>query len=484
MNRRDILRGAALLGGATLLSPEAVWAAAAGDWTMGFADVEADIAPTDLQRIQGQAPVELEGTLFRNGPAKFRRPGGSVGHWFDGDGLIRKFQVGGGKARMSARFADTPKRRADAAAGAVITPGFGTAAGKGSTLSGPDDANAANTSVILAGGELWALWEAGSPLAMDPVTLETKGFKTLRPDLMGMPFLAHPRIAPDGTIWNLGLSGKQAVVWRLGPDGALKDAQVIALPRASYMHDFTATARHLVILLQPWIQESFQMPYASSMAWRPEMGTQVLVIDKADLSNRRLFELDPFFFFHLGDAWEEADGTIRFDACIDANPDGVAKASDKLLRGQLLTGIAPPRLAQITLSPNGKAAMTRFASTAEFPRSDPRFAGQKRAFTVHATNEREDRPLFQGVAVRDWSRDREQVFDFGADHLVEEMIFVPRKGSAAEFDGWLVGTSLNVKAWSTELHVFDARRVEAGPLVSWRAPAALPVTFHGCFAQT
>ena len=127
--------------------------------------------------------------------------------------------------------------------------------------------------------------------------------------------------------------------------------------------------------------------------------------------------------------------------------------------------------------------MTRLTSTAEFPRSDPRLAGQRRAFTVHATSQRPDRPLFQGVAVRDWARDREQVFDFGADHLVEEMVFVPRKGSSAEFDGWLVGTSLNVKAQATELHVFDARRIEAGPLVSWRAPMALPVTFHGCFQQ-
>ena len=89
------------------------------------------------------------------------------------------------------------------------------------------------------------------------------------------------------------------------------------------MHDFTATERHLVILLQPWVQESFRMPYASAMAWRPELGTRVLVIDKADLGRRRTFELEPFFFFHLADAWEDADGTIRFDACIDDNPDGV-----------------------------------------------------------------------------------------------------------------------------------------------------------------
>jgi carotenoid cleavage dioxygenase-like enzyme len=276
MNRRDILRGAALLGGASLLTPEAVWAAAAnaqaGDWALGLADVESDVAPTAMTRLHGRAPAALKGTLFRNGPAKFRRPGGGVGHWFDGDGMVRKFQIADGQARMSARFVDTVKRRQDSAANAVITPGYGTAPGPGSRLTSPDDANAANTSVLMAGGELWALWEGGSPTALDPATLETRGFKTLRPDLKGMPFLAHPRVQPDGTIWNLGLAGHRAVVWKLAPDGALLKAEIIKLPRASYMHDFTATARHLVILLQPWVQARMAMPVATSMTWKPELG--------------------------------------------------------------------------------------------------------------------------------------------------------------------------------------------------------------------
>ena len=314
MNRREILSAAALLGGASLLSPEAVWAAAANakaaDWTLGVADVEADIAPTALTRLHGRAPAELKGTLFRNGPARFRRPGGAVGHWFDGDGMVRKFQIADGQARMAARFVDTPKRRRDTAANAAITPGYGTAAGPGAQLSGPDDANAANTSVMMAGGELWALWEGGSPTVLDPASLETRGFKTLRPDLKGMPFLAHPRVQPDGTIWNLGLAGSHAMIWRLGPDGALQKAEMIILPRGSFMHDFTATARHLVIVLQPWIQQRLSMPISTAMAWKPELGTQVLVIDKDDLTRRRIFELPPFFFFHLGDAWEERNGTI------------------------------------------------------------------------------------------------------------------------------------------------------------------------------
>jgi carotenoid cleavage dioxygenase-like enzyme len=482
MDRRDFLRGAALMGGASLLTPEAVWAAAANDWTLGLADVEADVAPTAMTRLHGKAPADLKGTLFRNGPAKFRRPGGSVGHWFDGDGMVRKFQVADGQARMSARFVDTVKRRNDTAANAVITPGYGTAAGPGSVITGPDDANAANISVLMAGGELWALWEGGSPTALDPANLDTKGFKALRPDLKGMPFSAHPRVQPDGTIWNIGLGGKQAVVWKLASDGALQKAEMITLPRASYMHDFTATARHLILVLQPWVQERFVMPVSKSMVWKPELGTQVVVLDKDDLSKRRIFELPPFFFFHLGDAWEETDGTIRFDACIDEDPSGTAANGGAILRGERLRA-APPRRALITLHADGRGELAREGVSAEFPRGDARFAGQVRRYSVHVTNERPDRPLFQGVAVRDWKADRDQVFDFGPRHLVEEVVFVPRSGSSEELDGWLVGTTVNLDAKATELHVFDARRVQQGPIAAWRASMALPVTFHGVFVQ-
>ncbi len=36
-------------------------------------------------------------------------------------------------------------------------------------------------------------------------------------------------------MWNLGLAGKRAIVWKLAPGGALADTQLIELPRASYI---------------------------------------------------------------------------------------------------------------------------------------------------------------------------------------------------------------------------------------------------------
>jgi carotenoid cleavage dioxygenase-like enzyme len=50
-----------------------------------------------------------------------------------------------------------------------------------------------------------------------------------------------------------------------------------------------------------------------------------------------------------------------------------------------------------------------------------------------------------------------------------------------ERDAWLIGPSVNLDAGRTELHVFDAARIEEGPVVSWAADFALPAGFHGAW---
>lgn len=480
-SRRSFLMGAAALS-AAVVTPDAVRAAQAlsqaNDWSLVTGDVEADVAPRALTLTHGRAPAGLEGALYRNGPAKFRRPGGSAEHWFDGDGLIRRFRIRDGQAELAARFADTPKRRQEARLDVMVMPGFGTNADPRAEIGSADDASAANTSILFAGDDLWALWEAGSPLAMDPETLETKGFVTLRPDLKGMPFLAHPRVEPDGRIWNLGMNNDQAVVWRLSPDGALEDAQVVRLPRASYIHDFTATARHLVIVLQPWVRTRDVMPFSAGFEWLPDMGTQVVVLDKADLSQRRVFELPAFGFFHLGDAWEEADGTIRFDVAAHEDMAFAASGARDVVNGVPLGG-RPARLALVTLGADGRASLQSTGVVAEFPRGDARRAGLKRRFTLHTAGEVPERPFANAIAVQDWDSGRSRMFDFGDDHVLDEMVHVPKPGATREDDAWLVGPSINLRAGVSELHVLDMARIEDGPVATWRGDVALPAGFHG-----
>jgi carotenoid cleavage dioxygenase-like enzyme len=481
LDRRRLL-GAGLLGAATmLLPPEKLFAAMLpADWTLGVADVEGDVSPRAMRRVHGRAPADFSGVLYRNGPARFRRAGGNATHWFDGDGLVRRFAIEDGEARLAARFVDTDKRRQEAKAEAMLLPGFGTPQRPGAVVTGPDSANAANTSVMLAGDELWALWEAGSAYRLDADSLATIGPKTFRPDLAQMPFLAHPRVEPDGTAWNLGLAGSRAMVWKLRPDGSLATATPLKLPRASYIHDFTATARHLVIVLQPWVQARHTMPFSASFEWQPETGTQVLVVDKDDLSRSRIFELPAFSFFHLGDAWEEKDGTIRFDGCLSEDPSFAMNEASDLLLGRNRVA-PPPLLGMVALHADGRGELVRTEIKAEFPQNDRRRSGLPRRFTAFAGLYNAERPLARGVGLFDWQMGTARTFDFGARQLVEEFLFVPR--GADEGDGWLVGTTVNLDARATELHLLDARRIEAGPIATWRADVALPVGFHGTFQR-
>lgn len=469
LNRREII-ARSLAGAAAAALPAPLLAAPARpDWTLGLTDVLADIAPQGLKRLHGRAPADLAGTLYRNGPARFRRGSSNSGHWFDGDGMVRAWRIAGDEARLAARFVDTPKRRLEEQLGRIVQPGFGTMSRPGAVVANNDDTNAANTHVIVAGGKLLALWEAGSAYALDPETLATQGPITFRPDLAHMPFLAHPRIEPSGRIWNVGPGGKVAFVWRLSADGRFEAGEVVALPMASYMHDFTATERHLVIVCQPWVATSNRLPFSQSMEWQPERGTRVLVIDKDDLSKRREFELPPLFFFHLGDAWEEADGTIRFDGCFHKDPTFALEGAPGLIDGRN-EHAERPELTLVSLHPDGRAALAPAGITAEFPRAAPEIAGLPRRHSVYVGGYGSDRPFARSVGVWDWEAGRADSFDFGARHLVEEFVPAGR---------YLIGTTLNLAAQATELHVLDTRRIADGPVVSWRSAVALPLSFHG-----
>lgn len=481
IDRRQLIRSllAAAAASAVITPERALAGAAPADWALGVADVEADIAPRALTPIAGHAPADFAGILYRNGPAKFRRGASSAGHWFDGDGLIRRFEIADGRASLAARFADTPKRRLETRLDRIVTPGFGTAQASGAEIRNNDDANAANTNVMLLGGELLALWEGGSATLLDPETLLTEGFKTFRDDLRYMPFSAHPRIEADGSVWNFAGNGKVTGLWHLGADGRLIDFAGLPLPRASYFHDFTMTARHIVIVLQPWLQTRMGFPISTTMEWQPELGTQVMVIAKDDLTQRRIYELPAFSAFHYGNGWEETDGTIRFAGCLEADPTFGQTSASALLRGEY---IAPPRpmLHQIVLYPDGKAAAVPTGIAGEFPTSDPRRAEQPHRLTAHVTGYDQHGPFPRAIATWDWQRGRSDSFDFGSNQLVEEFVYVA-SASADEGDGWLIGSTLNLATRASELHVLRASNVAEGPVASWSADVALPISFHGIY---
>jgi all-trans-8'-apo-beta-carotenal 15,15'-oxygenase len=123
------------------------------------------------------------------------------------------------------------------------------------------------------------------------------------------------------------------------------------------------TERHLIIPLQPWQHERMTAPLVDGYVWRGDQPFRVMVIDKNDYANRRMYELPPMFFFHTGDAWEEADGTIRFDLCASPNAHFVTEEARSMI-SQDNERKPSAELVMAVLHADGRAELQRSGITA------------------------------------------------------------------------------------------------------------------------
>ena len=119
-----------------------------------------------------EVPAAVQGTLFRVGPVLFTRDGRRLEHWFDGDGMIHAIRFDGGRAFYRNRFIRTPELLEEARADRFLYAGYGTRRPGGFWRNIPPPVkNTANTSVVVHGGKLLALWEGGLPTRIDPASL-------------------------------------------------------------------------------------------------------------------------------------------------------------------------------------------------------------------------------------------------------------------------------------------------------------------------
>ena len=453
---------------------------------VAFATARAETLAAPLETASGRLPPRLSGVLWRNGPAEHERFGRRYDHWFDGDGMVQSFAFADGRATHRARILDTPKRRRETRAGKRILPGFGTPGT--AALRGPDDMNVANTSMLAHAGRLMALWEGGSALEIDPETLAAGDFVAWRPDLAGLPFSAHPKREADGTLWNIGVATRPRpalVLYRIDRTGRRVAAKLLDAGPLGMVHDFVVTARHLVLLLSPFVLDEAAPDHATFLdahVWRPGLGTRVVAIDKNTLDPVRRHELPPGFHFHHGNGWEEPDGTIRLDLCQAPDPGFVTGDLRAVMQGGLGFHAPQPRYRSAVLRPGGTAGIEDAApGVAEFPRIDPRRTGRRhRALFALTGDGAEDGWPLRSVARIDPERGIVDLWGYPRHQIPEEHVFAARGGGEGE--GWLIGPFVDIRRQAAGINVFEAARIAGGPLWQGRLPYPLPLALHGLFS--
>ncbi len=499
-SRRHFLEAAVAAGSSLLLS------ACASPLRQGSADThaaitamadslrgfEAAVGPSEV-RFDRPLPAGLAGTLFRNGPARMQRGPTTYAHWFDGDGMVQSLALRGATLRHRGALIDTDRSRAEAAAGRFLWPGFGTTFADARSVRKGDEINVANISVLPLGGELLALWEGGSAWRLDPETLATRGRKVFDADTDGASFSAHPRVDPDGHVWNFGYasgSGK-LLIYDIDRSGALKRHGLIDAPNADMVHDFAVTARHLVFVLTPVLRKPSErrgaVAFADTLEWRADKPAWLLVVDKDTLSVTHRVELANFFCFHLGNAWLDGATTLRVEVARSAPFDTLMRQIAAATRGEATAPLPPTLPIEIALElGSSRPRITELPlPDGEFPRVDPRRIGlPSRHLLMLGRDAQAPDSAFGFNTVQWFDRERGRVarHSYGANVFAEEHVFVPRAGGA-EGEGWIIGTALDWRARRTIVSVFDARAVDAGPVATARLPYMLPMGLHGQFVN-
>ncbi len=474
-------------------SRKALFAKALADnpYLLGYASAAKEsFGPTSVS-FTGKLPQDLSGVLFRNGAAGHEIGDYRYNHWFDGDGMLQRYALNDGKLEHRARFIATRKRVKEQAAGRALYPGFDSIPPNPGGVTSPDDVNPANISVLNHHGKLFALWEAGSPYEIDPATLETRGIHSFSEDTEGVPFSAHPRVDPDGNLWNFGYfsAANLLILWHVNPDGTLKKAGTVKVAPMSMPHDFVVTQNHIVVLIPPLNHEPQDMPTAflGQHVWHPEQATRALVIDKNDFSKVQTLELPAQWVFHYGNGYDNGKGGITFDAARADDPGVMFDSFRQIMIGEVTPDI-PSRHCRYELNLNtGKASETYLlpaGTSTEFPTLDPRLSGLKHAQVTCLAYDVDDRSSnghLNSVArlnidSGDWQRYR-----YPDHELPEEHLFVAAPGSQPDTRGWVIGSFLDVRSKQTGLNVFNAEAINDGPIAQARLPYALPLGLHGKF---
>lgn len=304
-------------------------------------DLNEEISIENLP-FRGKIPMWIEGTLIRNGPAKFHFGTQTISHWFDGLAMLHAFSFGQNKVSYRNKFL-----RSDAYFHAIENKdlrfmGFAQDPCKSvfkrlfsyflPSLTHTIVQNA-NVNVMRIAQNYVALTETPLPVCFDPKTLETLGVLDFADSLIKKNCFEsvhphHDRKTLQTINYQIEMGAKCHYIFYTIPDvGPVERKPFFKMKsdKASYMHTFALTEHFVVLVEFPLVLNPIDIllkrgGYISQFKWEPERNTRFHVIDRSQSAIIRSYETEPFFCFHHVNAYEEKN-TIVVDLIRYPNPE-------------------------------------------------------------------------------------------------------------------------------------------------------------------
>jgi carotenoid cleavage dioxygenase len=456
-----------------------------------FAPTAREYAADDLD-VEGELPKDLYGAYVMNGPSQRFTPVNRY-HYYDGDAMLRAIYFRDGKASFRQAWVRNEAFVVEEIAGKSIWPGI--AGPYDFRLPGSPIKDVSNTDVIFYAGKLLSLWHmAGTPYAIDPTTLETRGRETMRGRL-GHTLSAHSKVDPrTGELYFFTYSD-EAPYMRYGVGNAagelIRDVP-IDIPGPRSPHDLGLTEHYAILHDLPFFHdvELLRTHKKRVVRFHPEIPARFGIIPRfGEAGDIRWFEAEPCYILHLVNCWEDGDWVHQV-GCRQADPGYTRDQKD----GPLASMMAQRRRVHVLYrwSFNMKTGEVREGMlddlNTEFPMINANYLGRP---TRYAFNQSIPLPVegatdgqcqtFDALLRYDLENGTAQRWDYGPGVYGNEAPVAPRRG--AGFDGpedaaYAVTFVTDTNDWSSACLVFDAADISRGPVARVKIPHRVCIGFH------
>jgi beta,beta-carotene 9',10'-dioxygenase len=445
--------------------------------------------------VQGEMPKWLSGTLLRNGPAKFQ-VGEKRVDWFDGLAMLHAFEFSSGQVVYSNRFLRSAQYYTMIEGKSLNFSGFAQdpcpkVFGRQVSLEIPESMKGihnADVSIQMYADRMVALTEIPLPVIFDPKTLDTLGTFPYQDQLVqGQWESAHPLRDPvqAETINYFIRFGRNSsyVVWKmLENEATRKIIAEIPVEMPSYMHSFALTEHYVILVEFPFVVNPLDLllekkPFIFNYQWKPALGTQFLVINRASGEVVRI-KGEPFFAFHHVNAFDR-EGKIFIDTITHSNANIIGVVTEQPEDANGVEESERTRMERFTIDLSQKeiARETLFDQTTELPRvpSDRVSREYRYCYAVDMrfpTTLRAKPALYQidVVTKKGTSWAEEGCFP-------GEPIFVPDPDGQSETDGVVLSVVLDFAHHRSFLLVLDAKGFKE--IARAEVPNPIPVGLHG-----
>jgi carotenoid cleavage dioxygenase len=454
----------------------------------------------DLE-IEGEIPADLDGAFYRVQPDPQFPPKLDNDIAFNGDGAISMFRFKGGKVDFKQRWVRTDKFDLERKAGHALFGAYRNPLTDDESVKGRYRGTA-NTNIFGFGKTLYALKEDSPAVAMDPVTLETRGYTDFGGQVTSPTFTAHPKIDPrtgDMCAFSYaakGLLTRDVVYYEISPEGQVKHQVSFEAPYYCMMHDFGVTQDYAVFHIVPCISNWERLE-----AGLPHFGfdtTKEIYLGvlprRGDARDMRWFKGPNLFASHVMNAFN--DGTkVHFDTPVAKNnmfpffPDVHGAPFKPQEAASYLTRWT------IDMASNSDTLTDMVRMTdliGEFPRIDDRYAmneyrhGWLLVQDFSKPFEAPGGPTAGGMFMNvlghlDHSTGRNKTWWPGPLTTLQEPCFIPKSADSPEGVGYIVQVANRLVEKRSDLLLFDAQHIDEGPIATAKLPLRLRSGLHGNF---